>query len=291
MECPLLQMEEHDDLSEDPPDDDIEQIQPEKPSSVPAFPPPIIPPARERGEEQIQERGLPDVEETTKEIVKETVPDDVPAPSEPGADPLPVPIPVLPGPGPAPVRGPSRIPARVGAGGGAQLGAGGSGVPATSRRAQTQTGRTPAAVSVAINRGTRQLATSGAQISARAARQAMVTRPRVTMANRPPGAAQGRARSLANLRGVEQVGGGRSDMPARRAEINRVRAGVAEEATARVFSRRRLVGAMMTAGAAAQVIRGSRTGGRFTPRGPSTGAGAGFFFNQARQLRQMLAQR
>lgn len=292
MECPLLQMEEHDDLSEDPPDDDIE-VQREIPQQEGQrrIDPPLVGDRQEEAQPPMEERGLPDVTKTTEDIVRETVPDDVPTPDQPGAEPLPVPIPVLPGPGPAPTRGPGRVPATVGEGGGARLGPGGTGLPTHAGRSPTGEGATPTAVSVAINRATQGLATSGAMISARAARQAMVTRPRVTMANRPPGAAQGRARSLANLRGVEQVGPGRSDMPARRAEINRVRAGVAEEATARVFGSRRLVGAMMTAGAGAQLFSGSRTGGRFSGRGRFRGGGAGFFFNQARQLRQMLSQR
>jgi len=288
MECPLLGMEDHDDLSEDPPDEDLEQLPGQrKGAGIPRSAPPIHPPIVADKQKEVEQTGQDRVEEATKEIIRETVPQDVPAevPERPGVPEPEVPIPVLPGPGPAPVRSGARQRATAGSAPGAALGS-----PETGR-ANTRVGNTPAAVAVAINRGTRELGLSGAAISAPAARAALVRRP--NFAARPPGAAQGRARSLANLRGSEQVGAGRSDMPTRRGEINRTRAGVVEEATARTFSRRRLVGAMMTAAAAAQVFQGARTGGRRSGGGTTRfrGGGAGFFFNQARQLRLLLSQR
>lgn len=287
MECPFGKMEEHDDFGEDPPDEETEF--PPTPLPIPA-----IPPVHSTDEEAV-EREIPEevqdpaLEEVTEEVVRETVPEDIPA-ETPDAEPAPaqpeLPIPVLPGPGGArqgapgpgpgraqPGRSPGRIPQPVGA----------ISSPSTLRapagRANTQLANTPPAAAIATNRAFRGLVATNTRPSRSAARSALV-RP-------PPGAAQASARPNRNLRGVERVGPGRQPGRGLIGELNRVRAGVAEEATARTFQSRAIMVGAMGAAAAVSTARASRAG-RFRRARAGRSAGAGFFFNQSAQMRRLL---
>ncbi len=284
----------HDEDEDDPPDEELDEIEVPRAEDLP------IPIVGEKPQEDAPpiEKVVPDIVPSVEEIVPETIPDDIAAsvPDPTGGE-VEVPVPQMPQPGPGtdPIPGPAPgrsgrpQPAGVGAGGGAHLGAPSGGRASALAGAQRvggpraqMAGNAPPAAAVAINRAFRGMV-SRQIVPSRGARRAALVRP--------PGAAQRGARPPSNLRGVEAAGR-RGDVV--RGLINRARAGVAEEATARAFAQRRPLMAVMAGGAAAQVAvqnrPGRRPGGTQTPRG-RTGAGAGFFFNQSAQLRRLLSQR